>query len=165
MWWVLPHGSGKLKLCISAETLLYFHFHRNSAFSSKHPKLVCFFFPFHMDAPSILSPPRLQLPRAHKRDTHTRQTQREKMKSFNRRGRQELLTYALISMYILGLLKVLDYTSTVLLLLYKYTPIWWKILGHIQLHNSIYCCFEYVFTYVSAKKGCSEENKSHISRL
>lgn len=84
------------------------------------------------------------------------------MKSFNRRGRQELLTYALISVYIWGLFKELDYTRIFVLLLYKYAPIWWKILGHIQLPNSIYCCFEYVFLYVSAKLGCSEENKKAI---
>lgn len=65
-------------------------------------------------------------------------------------------------MYILGIFKVLDDTRIFLLLLYKYTPIWWKILGHIQLPNSIYCCFEYVFINVSAKLGCSKENKKAI---
>lgn len=93
---------------------------------------------------------------------HTRYTHREKMKSFNRRGRQEPLTSASISMYIWGPFKVLDYTRIFVLLLYKYAPIWWKILGHIQLPSSIYCHFEYVFTYVSAKQGCSEENKKAI---
>lgn len=160
-WQVLPRGclsTGKPKLCTSADLRHSLSsISTETLFSSANiQRWFDFFFLSTWMLHPFFHPSGCSYP-GHKRYTHW-----EKMKSFNRRDRQELLTYALISMYLLGLFKVLDYTIIFLLLLYKYTPIWWKILGHIQLYNSIYCCFEYIFTYGSAKKGCSEENKKAI---
>lgn len=63
--------------------------------------------------------PRLQLPRAHKRDTQDRHTER-RWNLFNGRDRQELLTYALISMYILGLFKEYKNISVIALQIYTH---------------------------------------------
>lgn len=142
-------------------TLPYFHFYRNFAFSNKHPKLVWGFFSL---STQMLHP--FFLPPGCSYSGHTRGTLKidTKMKSFNRRGGQEHLTYYLVSMYILGLCKVLDYTI-VLLLLSKYTLIWWKILEYIQLHNGIYCCFEHVYLCICQTRLFRRKQKSHISRL